>query len=122
LTPERGDIWWVNFNPIEGHEQAGKRPALVVSATTFNRGPQQLIVVAPMTTRIRKLPLHIAFQPEDCGTSNTLTSPGAIRCDQIRTVSLSRFLENAPVGHLSPNIMSRVDNALRALLTLPENP
>ena len=122
MSPERGDIWWVNFDPIEGHEQAGQRPALVISANTFNRGPQRLIVVAPLTTTIRTLPLHIVFDPGDFRPTTSITRPGAIRCDQIRTISLNRFLDSAPVGHVSVDVMARVDIALRALLVLPENP
>ncbi len=122
MTPLRGDIWWVNFDPIEGHEQAGRRPALVLSADTFNRGPQRLVVVAPMTRTIRPLPLHIRCDPNDCGPSTTLRDSSAIRCDQIRTVSLDRFLDSAPAGHVSNRLMANVEFAVRALLALPETP
>ncbi len=122
MAPARGDVWWVNFDPIAGHEQAGKRPALVISADTFNRGPQRLIVVAPLTRTVRRLPLHVAFDSSDCGPNSTMRQGGAIRCDQIRTVSLDRFLDSMPAGHFSVQIMSRVDAALRILLVLPANP
>ena len=121
-TPVRGDIWWVNSDPIEGHGQAGRRPALVLSADTFNRGPQRLVVVAPMSRTLRSLPLHVRCDPKDCGPRTTLRDPGMIRCDQIRTVALDRFLDAASAGHVTPSIMSKVEVAVRALLMLPENP
>jgi len=42
--PARGEIWLVDLNPTRGHEQAGKRPALVVSVDLFNFGPAELVV------------------------------------------------------------------------------
>lgn len=119
--PARGDIWWVDFDPIAGHEQAGKRPALIISADAFNRGPQRLVIVVPLTRTIRSLPLHIPFNVEDCGPQTRLTGPGAIRCDQVRTVSLDRFLDNSRAGHLSPRVMAKVEDVLRAIMGLTEN-
>jgi len=45
--PARGDIWDLDLNPIKGREQAGRRPALIVSVDPFNRGPADLIVAVP---------------------------------------------------------------------------
>lgn len=122
MGPLRGEIWWVNFDPVVGHEQAKKRPALIVSADTFNRGPQRLVVVAPLTSTVRALPLHIAFDLTDCSPGSNLAHRGAIRCDQVRTVSLDRFLDDAPIGRVLPHVMSQVSAALRLLLNLPEHP
>ena len=52
--PSRGEIWMVDLNPTRGHEQAGVRPALVVSVDTFNHGPAGLAVVLPVTSRLRE--------------------------------------------------------------------
>jgi mRNA interferase MazF len=42
-TPNRGEVWLVDLNPIRGREQAGRRPALVVSVDEFNNGPADLV-------------------------------------------------------------------------------
>jgi mRNA interferase MazF len=51
-TPEAGDIIWIEFDPQAGHEQAGHRPALVLSPAAYNR-PTGLLVCVPMTTRAK---------------------------------------------------------------------
>jgi mRNA interferase MazF len=48
-APARAEVWDINFDPTVGHEHAGTRPALVISVNTFNSGPADLVVVAPMT-------------------------------------------------------------------------
>jgi mRNA interferase MazF len=50
--PKRGDVVWTDFNPAAGHEQMGKRPALVLSIAPFNK-KIMLAMVAPITSRIR---------------------------------------------------------------------
>ncbi len=50
--PKRGDIVWTNFDPSAGHDQAHKRPAIVLSPEPFNR-QIQLALVAPITSRVR---------------------------------------------------------------------
>jgi len=52
FIPKRGDIVWTNFNPVAGHEQKGKRPALVLSPTSFNK-KIMLAMMAPITSRVR---------------------------------------------------------------------
>lgn len=115
VIPARGEIWRVNLDPIAGHEQVGKRPALVISDTTFNAGPQELVIVLPMTRTRRRYQLHIWVEPADSG----LGEAGAIMCDQIRTVSRIRFLDQAPAGMASPSILDQVDARPRAVLHLP---
>ena len=44
--PARGEVWSVDLDPVRGHEQAGTRPALVVSVDEFNEGPADLVVIA----------------------------------------------------------------------------
>ena len=117
ITPARGEIWWVNLDPIVGHEQAGRRPALVISDTTFNAGPQGLVIVLPMTRAHRRYRLHVWAEPADTG----LRDPGAIMCDQIRTVSHTRFLDRTPAGMASPAVVAQVEARLRAILPLPRN-
>ncbi|NCR44934.1 MAG: type II toxin-antitoxin system PemK/MazF family toxin, partial [Microcystis aeruginosa SX13-01] len=52
----RGEIWLADLNPVRGHEQAGKRPCLVISADLFNQGASGLVVVLPVTSKDKGIP------------------------------------------------------------------
>jgi len=88
----QGDIIKVNFNPQRGHEQAGYRPALVVSNNVFNE-KTNLTMVCPITNTDNKFPLHI---PLDKRTKTT----GVVLCEHIRTLDLNareyKFVESIP--------------------------
>lgn len=92
----QGDIIKVNFNPQVGHEQAGYRPALVISNNFYNK-KTKLAIVSPITNTNRNYPLHI---PLDERTTTT----GVIMCDQIRTLDLNSrhyiFVEKVPADIL----------------------
>lgn len=57
-VPDAGDIVWLQFDPQAGHEQAGHRPALVLSPASYNR-KTGLVVCCPMTTRIKGYPFEV---------------------------------------------------------------
>ena len=57
-VPARGDIVWLNFTPQAGHEQAGHRPALVLSPETYN-GKTGLALCCPITSRVRGYPFEV---------------------------------------------------------------
>ncbi len=57
-VPERGDIVWLSFDPQAGHEQAGHRPALVLSPKAYN-GKTGLMLCCPMTTKIKGYPFEV---------------------------------------------------------------
>jgi mRNA interferase MazF len=65
-VPEAGDIVWLNFTPQAGHEQAGHRPALVLSPAAYN-DKTSLMICCPMTTQIKSYPFEvlIASTPEN---------------------------------------------------------
>lgn len=67
-VPKKGDFIAVTFDPQSGHEQRGRRPALVVSNTQFNEYTG-LAIVCPLTTRDRRFPFHVAIHdhPEVTG-------------------------------------------------------
>lgn len=92
----QGDIIKVSFDPQRGHEQAGSRPALVVSNDIFN-AKTNLAIVCPITNRDNKFPLHI---PLDERTKTT----GVVLCEHVRTLDLnarnSVFIEKIPVDLL----------------------
>lgn len=58
--PDAGDIVWLEFDPQAGHEQAGHRPALVLSPASYN-GKTSLMVCCPLTTRIKGYPFEVAL-------------------------------------------------------------
>ena len=110
--PSRGQIWKVNLNPTRGHEQAGIRPALVVSVDTFNHGPAELAVVLPITTTARGIPFHVPLGPPEGGVRR----PSFIKCEDVRSISRERLI--APWGSVSVSTMNTVADRLRILLDL----
>lgn len=90
---QQGDIVYLDFNPQSGHEQAGRRPALVVSNDLFNR-VSSLTMVCPITHTDRGHPFHVRLD------SRTKTQ-GVVMCDQARMLDLNSrrasFEEKAPV-------------------------
>src|SRR5258708_7655105 len=59
-VPERGDLLWLTFDPQAGHEQAGRRPALVLSPAAYNRRAR-LALVCPITTQAMGYPFEVAL-------------------------------------------------------------
>lgn len=110
--PSRGDVWLVDLNPTRGHEQAGVRPAVVLSADLFNRGPADLVVVLPLTSRARGVPLHVPVGPPEGG----LRQPSFIKCEDIRSITTERLVERW--GAVSLRTMASVEDRVRILLQL----
>jgi len=59
-VPDAGDIVWLNFAPQAGHEQAGRRPALVLSPAAYNY-KTSLMICCPMTTQIKNYPFEVVI-------------------------------------------------------------
>lgn len=110
LKPSRGQIWFVNLDPIVGHEQAKKRPCLILSSDLFNHGPAELFIVIPLTSKKRNIPFHVAVYPPAGG----LLVTSFIMCEQVRSVSLHR-LSNY-LGDVGDNTMHAVEYTLKMLL------
>ena len=62
-VPDAGEIVWLHFDPRAGHEQAGHRPALVLSPLAYNR-KAGLMVCVPLTTRIKGYPFEVKIEGE----------------------------------------------------------
>jgi mRNA interferase MazF len=77
-VPDRGDIVWLQFNPQAGHEQAGRRPAFVVSPRAYNR-KVGLALFCPITSRVKGYPFEVPL-PE------TGKARGAILSDQLKSL------------------------------------
>lgn len=76
-VPDRGDVVWLDFNPTRGHEQSGRRPALIVSPKVYNL-KSGLALVCPITSRAKGYPFEVACK--------TRAVQGMILADQIRGV------------------------------------
>lgn len=109
-VPQQGDIAFLDFNPQTGHEQEGRRPAFVVSNSTFHR-LTNLAIVCPITGTDRGFPLHV---PLDHRTG----TKGVIMCEQAKSLDLSArnavFAENAP-----PDIIAEVVDILIGSVETP---
>lgn len=77
-TPDRGDLVYVNFNPQSGHEQAGIRPAIVLSPISFNR-ITGFVVVCPITRQQKSYPFEVALP-------SGLAIEGVILTDQVKSL------------------------------------
>lgn len=107
VPPRRGDVWAADLDPSFGHEQAGRRPVLVVSVDPFNTGLSGLAVVLPITSRLRPLPLHVPIQPPEGG----LRVPSAVR-----SIDRRRLIDRW--GAVSAATLATVEDRLRRLLGL----
>ena len=91
-VPDAGDLIRIDFNPQAGHEQAGWRPAIVLSPAAYNR-PTGLAIVAPITNQKKDYPFEVAL-PEG------LKVTGAILSDAVKNVDWrarnARFVATAP--------------------------
>ena len=76
--PKRGDVVWISFNPQAGHEQAGHRPALVLSPQSYNR-KVGLVILCPITNQIKGYPFEVRI-PEG------LKASGAVLSDQVKSM------------------------------------
>ena len=94
---EQGDIVYLDFDPQAGHEQRGRRPALVVSNNLFNR-VNSLTMVCPITHTDRNSPFQLRLD-------NRTKTDGVVMCDQARMLDLNSrrasFEEKAPMDILA---------------------
>jgi len=76
--PGRGDAVWITLNPQAGHEQAGRRPALVLSPSAYN-GKVGLAILCPITTQVKGYPFEVAIP-----SGSKLT--GVVLADQVKNL------------------------------------
>lgn len=77
-VPKRGDVIWLMFDPQAGHEQSGRRPALVISPEAYN-AKTRLCLVCPITSRVKGYPFEVAI-PEG------LSVAGVVLADQVKSL------------------------------------
>ena len=108
-VPERGDLVWLTFNPQTGHEQAGRRPAAVLSPIAYN-GKVGLALFCPITSEVKGYPFEVAL-PEGLPIS------GVILVDQIKSLDW-RAREMEKIEKLPDPTMQDVISKISALLKL----
>ena len=114
---QRGEVIWADFDPVRGSEAAKRRPVVIVSNDLSNRTVARLgrgvVTVVPLTSRVdRVYSFQVLLPPERTG----LRVDSVAQADQIRAVSITRF--GATVGHVPPDLMAEIDDAIRIHLDL----
>ena len=106
-VPERGDLVWITLNPQAGHEQAGRRPALVLSPREYN-GKVGLALLCPITSKVKGYPFEVEIPPG-------LPVHGAVLSDQPK--SLDWRARNAErMGRLPRRLVAEVLEKVAVLL------
>jgi mRNA interferase MazF len=105
--PNSGDIVWITFNPQAGHEQAGRRPALVLSPAAYN-GKVGLAILCPITSQIKGYPFEVLIPDE-------LEISGAILSDQVKSLDWkarqAEFVCKVPTATLN-EVLQKVNTLL----------
>ncbi len=109
-TPERGDIIWLTFDPQAGHEQSGRRPALVLSPAAYNRRAA-LALVCPITTRRKGYPFEV---PLPAGHAVS----GVVLADHLKSIDWAAR-RAALAGRVGAETLEEVLGKLRTLLGAP---
>lgn len=104
-VPDAGDIIWVDLNPTVGHEQAGRRPALVLSPSSYNEKTSLLLACA-MTSQAKGYPFEVS-----------LPDGGVVLADQVKCLDW-RFRNARAKGTAPEDVLERVRGLLAALLQI----
>ena len=104
-VPDAGDIVWLNFTPQAGHEQAGHRPAVVLSPAAYN-AKTGLMICCPMTTQIKGYPFEVAI----AGSPSS-----AVLADQVKSLDW-RERRAARNGVVSAEELAEIRAKVRALI------
>ncbi len=106
-VPERGDLVWLQFNPQAGHEQAGHRPALVVSPSSYNRRVG-LALFCPITSQVKGYPFEVVLP-------NGLGVEGAVLSDQLKSLDW-RVRKAKRIARLPNDVMDETVGKILALV------
>lgn len=104
-VPDAGDVVWLEFDPQAGHEQAGHRPALVLSPARYNR-VRGMMICCPMTSRIKGYPFEVVVSADP---------PSAVLSDQIKSLDW-RARRAVFKGRVSATVLAETRARLKALI------
>lgn len=103
--PDTGDVVWISFDPQAGHEQAGHRPAVVLSPAAYN-GKTSLMICCPLTTQIKNYPFEVMIAGP---------KPSAVLADQIKSLDWRKRRARRK-GAISAAELAEVRAKVRALI------
>src|SRR5271169_6639686 len=103
--PDAGDIVWISFDPQAGHEQAGHRPAVVLSPAAYN-AKTSLMICCPLTTQIKKYPFEVLIAG---------TPPSAVLADRVKSLDW-RNRKATRKGAVSSEELAEVRAKIRSLI------
>lgn len=107
--PDAGDLIWIDLRPTVGHEQSGRRPALVVTSSKYNAA-SGLCVACPITSRVRGYPFEVAIP-------NDSVVRGVVLADQARSLSWEkRYVQ--PIDRAPATLVADVRERIAALLDI----
>lgn len=106
-VPDRGDLIWITLNPQAGHEQAGRRPAIVVSPRSYN-AKVGLGLFCPITSKVKKYPFEVVLPVG-------LPVSGVVLADQVKSLDW-RVRKAEFAGHLPAELTSEIIGKLGTLL------
>ena len=107
--PDRGDIIWISLNPQAGHEQAGRRPVLVLSPSSYNR-KVGLAIMCPITNQIKGYPFEVVIP-------DGIEVTGAVLSDQVKCLDWKARRAEL-MGTLSSDVIKQVLKKLNTLIQI----
>lgn len=107
FVPDRGDIVWIDTQPQAGHEQSGRRPALVLSPAAYN-DKASLALLCPITSQVKGYPFEVALPPR-------AKVSGVVLADQVRSLDW-RARSATSAGRASAEVVTDVLAKLAVLL------
>ena len=109
--PERGDAIWITLDPQAGHEQAGRRPAVVLSPKAYN-GKVGLSILCPITNQIKGYPFEVRIPPG-------LPIKGVVLADQVKNLDWA-IRDAELICHLSRSTIAKVLEKINMLLSFED--
>jgi mRNA interferase MazF len=107
-VPDVGDVVWLEFNPQAGHEQAGHRPALVMSPAIYN-GKTGLMICCPLSTKVKGYPFEVAIEAGG--------QPAVVLADQVKSLDW-KVRRAKKKGAASATVVHEVRARIKALLLI----
>jgi mRNA interferase MazF len=108
ILVQRGEVWWVDFDPSQGSEIQKCRPAVILTINTINKARRTVVVVPLSTAATPRPPIVI---PISSAGQNSVAV-----CDQLRAIDKSRILKR--IGVLSTNDLAALSSAVKIVLGL----
>ena len=109
MNPRKDEVWLVDFGDPIGREQAGCRPAVIVSVNSLNESQAGVVIVAPITRSRRNLPSHVELEP-----GSGLTEVSYAKCEDVKSVSEYRLITR--IGSIAEEASFQINRILGFLL------